>query len=235
MLPLRGARPAASVALRAVSGFGVFSVAGGAPRVGWRDGDEVVDLSALGDVFAQPSLNALMALGREAWAEALAARARTTARATRSARRRCTCRSRSPTTSTSTRRSSTRRTWAACSAPTPSRCCRTGAGFRSAITGGRAPSSSAAPTSSGRAASCKGRTERRYTRRPGGSTSSSSSASSSACRAAGRAGAGGAVRGARLRRRARQRLERARHPGVGVPSRSARSSASRSRPPSPPG
>jgi fumarylacetoacetase len=55
-----------------VSGFGVFSVAGGALRVGWRDGDEVVDLSGLGDVFAQPSLNALLALGRDAWADALA-------------------------------------------------------------------------------------------------------------------------------------------------------------------
>jgi fumarylacetoacetase len=56
-----------------VSGFGVFSVAGGSPRVGWRDGGEVVDLSGLGDVYAQPSLNALMALGRDAWDESLAA------------------------------------------------------------------------------------------------------------------------------------------------------------------
>jgi fumarylacetoacetase len=55
-----------------VSGFGVFSVAGGAPRVGWRDGDEVVDLSGLGDVYGQPSLNALMALGRDAWTDAIA-------------------------------------------------------------------------------------------------------------------------------------------------------------------
>jgi fumarylacetoacetase len=56
-----------------VSGFGVFSVAGGTPRLGWRDGDEVVDLSRLGDVYEQPSLNALMALGRPAWDESLAA------------------------------------------------------------------------------------------------------------------------------------------------------------------
>jgi fumarylacetoacetase len=54
-----------------VSGYGVFSVAGGAPRIGWRDGDHVVDLSALDDVYAQPSLNALLALGPGAWAEAL--------------------------------------------------------------------------------------------------------------------------------------------------------------------
>jgi fumarylacetoacetase len=54
-----------------VTGFGIFSVGSGAPRIGWRDGDEAVDLSALGDVFAQPSLNALMALGRDAWTETL--------------------------------------------------------------------------------------------------------------------------------------------------------------------
>jgi fumarylacetoacetase len=56
-----------------VSGYGVFSTGGGAARIGWRDGSEVIDLSALGDVYAQPSLNALMALGRTAWGEALAA------------------------------------------------------------------------------------------------------------------------------------------------------------------
>jgi fumarylacetoacetase len=56
-----------------VSGYGVFSTGGGATRIGWRDGDVVVDLSALGDVYTQPSLNALMALGPTAWEEALAA------------------------------------------------------------------------------------------------------------------------------------------------------------------
>jgi fumarylacetoacetase len=56
-----------------VSGYGVFSTGGGATRIGWRDGDGVVDLSALGYLYAQPSLNALMALGRTAWEEALAA------------------------------------------------------------------------------------------------------------------------------------------------------------------
>jgi fumarylacetoacetase len=55
-----------------VSGYGVFSTVGTAPRIGWRHGDEVIDLSGLGDVYAQPSLNALMALGPEAWAESLA-------------------------------------------------------------------------------------------------------------------------------------------------------------------
>ena len=39
----------------------------------WRDGDEAVDLSGLGDVFAQPTLNALLAAGRPAWEDAVAA------------------------------------------------------------------------------------------------------------------------------------------------------------------
>jgi fumarylacetoacetase len=56
-----------------LSAFGVFSIEGDDPRVGWRDGTEIVDLAALGDAFAQPSLNALMALGRKAWSESIAA------------------------------------------------------------------------------------------------------------------------------------------------------------------
>jgi fumarylacetoacetase len=59
--------------LRLVSAFGVFSTQGGPPRVGWRAGGEVVDLSGLGEVYAHPSLNALMALGKDAWVEAIAA------------------------------------------------------------------------------------------------------------------------------------------------------------------
>ena len=55
-----------------MSGFGVFSVAGGSPRIGWRSGDEVVDLSGLGDLFRAASLNPLMAQGPSAWADALA-------------------------------------------------------------------------------------------------------------------------------------------------------------------
>ena len=39
----------------------------------WRDGAEAVDLSALGDVFARPTLNPLMAQGPAAWDEAIAA------------------------------------------------------------------------------------------------------------------------------------------------------------------
>src|SRR5437763_8953458 len=64
---------AGSVALPAVTGFGVFSADGSPPRVGWCDGGEAVDLTALGDVFAQHSLNELLALGRGGWADALAA------------------------------------------------------------------------------------------------------------------------------------------------------------------
>jgi fumarylacetoacetase len=50
--------------------YGVFSVAGDAPRVGVRYGDAVVDLYALTgrDEFAQPALNAFMTLGPGAWA-----------------------------------------------------------------------------------------------------------------------------------------------------------------------
>lgn len=54
-----------------MAGFGVFSVAAAEPRVGWRSGDEIVDLSALGEVFRAGSLNPLMAQGPGAWAEAL--------------------------------------------------------------------------------------------------------------------------------------------------------------------
>jgi len=50
-----------------VSGFGVLAAGG----VAWRDGDEAVDLRGLGDVFAQPSLNALLALGRDGWGQAI--------------------------------------------------------------------------------------------------------------------------------------------------------------------
>jgi len=55
-----------------VSGFGVFSVAGEPPRVGFLAGDEIVDLAAagLGDHLAGPALNPLLARGRGAWEEA---------------------------------------------------------------------------------------------------------------------------------------------------------------------
>ncbi|WBU60067.1 fumarylacetoacetase [Paracoccus albus] len=57
--------------------YGVFSVAGDAPRCGVAIGDRVVDLAACetnglidaGGTFAQPQLNDFMALGRDKWAE----------------------------------------------------------------------------------------------------------------------------------------------------------------------
>jgi fumarylacetoacetase len=39
----------------------------------WRDGDEAIDLSGLGGVFAEASLSALMSAGPAAWQEAIAA------------------------------------------------------------------------------------------------------------------------------------------------------------------
>jgi fumarylacetoacetase len=39
----------------------------------WRDGDEAVDLSGLGDVLAQPTLNPLMAQGPVVWEDAISA------------------------------------------------------------------------------------------------------------------------------------------------------------------
>jgi len=39
----------------------------------WRDGDEAVDLSGLGDVFARPTLNELLAAGPAAWRETVGA------------------------------------------------------------------------------------------------------------------------------------------------------------------
>ncbi|HXG77680.1 MAG TPA: fumarylacetoacetase [Gaiellaceae bacterium] len=55
-------------------GFGVFSHAGGPPRVGFRVGHGVLDLAAggLGSVFSTPTLNAFLAQGRRAWEETLA-------------------------------------------------------------------------------------------------------------------------------------------------------------------
>ncbi|HEX6385148.1 MAG TPA: fumarylacetoacetase, partial [Anaerolineae bacterium] len=64
--------------------YGIFSpMAGGRPRVGLAIGEMVLDLAALEsegffnrprlrgkNVFSQPTLNAFMALGRAAWAEA---------------------------------------------------------------------------------------------------------------------------------------------------------------------
>src|SRR5436309_6107868 len=65
---LRPGRRAAR-ARDAVTGFGTFAEGG----LAWCEEDEVVDLRALGDEFAQPALNALMALGPAGWKDAIAA------------------------------------------------------------------------------------------------------------------------------------------------------------------
>jgi fumarylacetoacetase len=56
-----------------VSGFGVFSPDGAAPRLGWRVGDAVLDLSeaGFGEDFARPELNAFLARGRAVWEDAI--------------------------------------------------------------------------------------------------------------------------------------------------------------------
>ncbi len=52
-----------------MTGFGALASGG----LAWREGGEVVDLSALGDVFGQPTLNQLLAAGPRGWQEAIAA------------------------------------------------------------------------------------------------------------------------------------------------------------------
>ena len=52
-----------------MTGFG--ALAGGG--LAWCEEGEVVDLSGLGDVFARPTLNELLAAGRSAWQGAIAA------------------------------------------------------------------------------------------------------------------------------------------------------------------
>jgi fumarylacetoacetase len=52
-----------------VTGFGAFADGG----LAWAEDGEVVDLRGLGDVFAQPTLNPLMAAGPSAWRDAIAA------------------------------------------------------------------------------------------------------------------------------------------------------------------
>ena len=52
-----------------MTGFGALAAGG----LAWCEEAEVVDLSGLGDVFARPTLNELLAGGRAAWEEAVAA------------------------------------------------------------------------------------------------------------------------------------------------------------------
>ena len=142
-------------------GFGVFSVGGGAPRVGFRVAEGMLDLAAagLGAVFEASDAERVprarpLVVGGHARSRRRARRRGRRARSARAPRRRI-CPSRSPTTSTSTRRSSTRRTSDVSSVPTRSRSCRTGATCRSATTGAREPSSSAGRRSCVRAGRSK--------------------------------------------------------------------------------
>ncbi|MFO7571744.1 MAG: fumarylacetoacetase [Gaiellaceae bacterium] len=59
--------------MKGAVGFGVFSTERTAPRIGFRVGDGILDLASrgLGEVFAAPSLDAFLALGRTAWEDAL--------------------------------------------------------------------------------------------------------------------------------------------------------------------
>ncbi len=137
--------------------YGVYSVGAGAPRVGVRLGDSVLDVATVRPELDRPTLNDFMALGPAVWAETRAEIAELAAAdglpATPLADARLTCRSRSATTSTSTPRSTTPPTSAGSSAPTRSPCCPTGGTSRSATTDAPAPSSSAVRRSSGRAGS----------------------------------------------------------------------------------
>ena len=51
-----------------MTGFGALASGG----LAWCEGDEVVALKELGDVFAQPTLNPLLVLGRRGWDDAIA-------------------------------------------------------------------------------------------------------------------------------------------------------------------
>ncbi len=52
-----------------MTGFGAFAAGG----LAWWEGDDVVALDGLGDVFSSTTLNPLLALGPPGWDEALAA------------------------------------------------------------------------------------------------------------------------------------------------------------------
>ena len=60
--------------MRGAVGFGVFSVGADTPRVGFRVAEGVLDLAAagLGAVFEAPTLNPFLALGRSSWEDTLA-------------------------------------------------------------------------------------------------------------------------------------------------------------------
>ena len=84
VLVRRARRGSAGAGAPVTRPLGVFSPPGGAPRVGARDGERVLDLAAVGPaVLADPSLNPLMAAGPQVWAEVAAHRRRARLRARR--------------------------------------------------------------------------------------------------------------------------------------------------------
>ena len=130
----------------------------------------------------------------------------------------CCCRSRWPTTPTSTPRSTTPRTWGACSAPTPNRCCPTGSTSPSATTAGPARvvvsgtpvrPTERAPARRGRAAL---RAEPPARHRARGGHRGGHRHGRRQCHRARRR------RRARVRLRPAERLVGARHPGLRVPT-----------------
>ncbi len=202
------------------SGFGLdhlpYGVVDGHCVVRYED--HVLDLSTvpgLPPVFDGPTLNRFLALGRPVWEDVRETVTRVLEaghRRARRDRRAASCRSPSATTSTSTPRSSTPRTSGASSGPTVTRCRRRGARCRSATTAAPARSSSPAPTivrphglrpSYGPTEELDFELELGLRHRPG-------QAPRQPDRGARRARP-------RLRLRARQRLERARHPALRVP------------------
>ena len=208
--------------------YGVYSVGAGAPRVGVRLGDAVLDVATVAARARPPDPQRLHGpraggLGRDPRRDRRARRGRRPAGDPARRRAGCTCRSRSATTSTSTPRSTTPPTSGGSSGPTRSRCCPTGATSRSATTGAPAPSSSAVRRSSGRAGSGS-----RRARLPGTASPTEYGPSRRLDIEAelGFVVGAGSERGSRiarrrarrprLRRRRPQRLVGARHPGLGV-------------------
>ena len=73
VLVRRAGRGPAGAGAAATLPLGIFSPPGGAPRVGAREGDRVLDLAAVGPaVLSAASLNGLMAAGPQVWAEVAA-------------------------------------------------------------------------------------------------------------------------------------------------------------------
>ena len=225
--PLRGARPAAECSsgrMGAMSGFGVFSVAGEPPRVGFRNGDEIVDLAAAGlgaelrgAVAERAARLRARRLGRRARPDARARRARRgAARAARARDAPPAVRGRRLRRLLLLARARDERRAAVPArrgaappelAPAAGRLPRPGRHGRRQRHRCRAP---ARPGEGG------GRRRARVRAHPPARRGARARVRGRRAEPRRRAGAAGGVRRPRLRRRARERLERPRLPGVGV-------------------